>query len=73
MSVRPLAQSYGLASNFRSAIGAFPLVLHGSFSCRESDVQMSKNIFASAVLVLTMWSAALAPIDRIDLRVEGMT
>jgi hypothetical protein len=34
---------------------------------------MSKNIFASAVLVLTMWSAALAAIDRIDLRVEGMT
>ena len=34
---------------------------------------MTKNIFASVALVLTVWSAALASIDRIDLRVEGMT
>jgi len=34
---------------------------------------MRKNVFASAVLVLTMWSVALAAIDRIDLKVEGMT
>jgi len=32
-----------------------------------------KHVFASAVLVLTVWSAALAAVDRIDLRVEGMT
>jgi hypothetical protein len=32
-----------------------------------------KRLFASIVLLLTMWSAALASIDRIDLRVEGMT
>jgi hypothetical protein len=34
---------------------------------------MKKNIFVSTVLVLTMWSAALAAIDRVDLKVEGMT
>ena len=34
---------------------------------------MKRNIFASIVLVLAVSSAALAAIDRIDLRVEGMT
>jgi hypothetical protein len=34
---------------------------------------MKKKFLASAVLVVTMWSAAQAAIDRIDLRVEGMT
>ena len=34
---------------------------------------MKKNIFASLALVLTICSVALSAIDRIDLRVEGMT
>jgi hypothetical protein len=32
-----------------------------------------KKLFAAIVLVLTVWSAALASIDRIELKVEGMT
>jgi len=34
---------------------------------------VKKNVLGSVALVLVLWSAALASIDRIDLRVEGMT
>ena len=34
---------------------------------------MKKNVLTSIVFVLSIWSSALAAIDRIDLKVEGMT